>query len=269
MVNKKPTKNVLDYDPLAWLGEGDEDTEPADDDKPAVVKKAAKKKSVAKKRVSKNKAVKKSSTLKKKADGQLSKDSANDKPVINEVKLTDNEAVNMKNTDEEQPGYGFFNDEPEMTDANPPADIEEGQGYGFFSDTSEDETMKVDEATGESEVYGFFDTSDNLASSPGVDDDSNIINLGAELTIRSVATVKPLIDESISNGFDVKLAAGELQKIDTAGLQLIYSLSRTLEKTSQAITWESSNSIINDAAALIGMPGLLESSEDEGSFGFF
>ncbi len=138
--------------------------------------------------------------------------------------------------------------------------------YGFFDSVNDKELSEPEKDAG----YGFFDTSDQLSSqSVELDRASNIINLGAELTIRSVSGCKALIDENISNGFDIKLAAAELQKIDTAGLQLIYSLNKTLEKTSQCIIWESSNTIINDAAQLIGLPKLLESSEDDEAFGFF
>jgi len=216
-VAKKPSKSVLDYDPLAWLGEEKEDIS---DVKPENSKKSA----------TDNSGVKKSNTRK-----AATKKSVSKKAVTNNT-----ETENMSNSTEESQGFGFFDDEPEEKES------EQSQGYGFF-DSSEPLTSQA----------------------AAVDRATNIIDLGAELTIRSVSTCKTLIDENLSNGFDIKLSAGELQKIDSAGLQLIYSLNKTLEKTSQSISWVSSNSIINDAAKLIGMPKLLESSDDEDAFGFF
>lgn len=245
MANKKPSKSVLDYDPLAWLGDGDDDTEDLDKvESNVVINKNAEKKAAVKKAASKKKSVKKQSSKK-----TVVKKSATKKAVATQTETT------------EMSG--------EMSDAN-----EESSGYGFFGnhDPIENKTANfVAESNSESdEGYGFFEPSEQLSSqSVELDSSTNVISLGAELTIRSVSACKALIEGNISNGFDVKLAAGELQKIDTAGLQLIYSLNHTLEKTSQSINWVSSNSIINDAAQLIGMPKLLESSDDEGAFGFF
>ncbi|MBT4075479.1 MAG: STAS domain-containing protein [Gammaproteobacteria bacterium] len=237
--NKKGTKNVLDYDPLAWLAEGDsaDDTE-KDIDEPVAPEKVVKKR-VIKKVSAKKKSVKKKSTVKKIAK----------KPAKSKETIAIEETIEMSNSNEENPGYGFFDDSAE------PGEV------------------KVTESKAEPEEdtgYGFFDNSDQLDSqSEGLDNSTNVIHLGADLTIRSVTACKALIDENLTNGFDVKLAAGDLQKIDTAGLQLIYSLNNTLDKTSQSITWVSSNSIINDAAKLIGLPQLMESPEDDGAYGFF
>ena len=241
MANKKPSKSVLDYDPLAWLGEDDESTEDTGSVEAATVaKKAAVKKSVAK------------------------------KAVIDQAEVTKIETRDMHDSNEEEQGFGFFNDPAESEPSDAINEAVEDQGFGFFNDVAEAEVTKPVEDIEQDQGFGFFDSSEPLTTqSVELDGASNIINLGADLTIRSVSSCKALIDENISNGFDIRLAAGDLQKIDTAGLQLIYSLNKSLEKTSQSISWESSNSIINDAASLIGMPRLLELSEDEGSHGFF
>ncbi|MCK5662665.1 MAG: STAS domain-containing protein [Thiotrichaceae bacterium] len=135
---------------------------------------------------------------------------------------------------------------------------------------SEIEDKYLNESNNNNPAYGFFNSSE-LSNSQSVEFDSteNHINLGTELTIRSVSACKELIDRAILNGFDVKLAAGDLQKIDVAGLQLIYSLNKTLKKTSQTINWVSCNSIINEASQLIGMPLTIESPEGNGAYGFF
>ena len=264
--HKKRTKSVLDYDPLAWLSEGDTEQQDSSKDKSAsVLNETEVKKVAAKKAISKKKAVK-----------RIVKKPAATKTEIKKVEAVINEStdvsVDMSNSNEESQGYGFFGD---ITEATENVQVEQqednnqqAEAFGFFSD--DENTPAVKQAAEEDQSFGFFDTSDQLSSqSAQLDSSTNVINLGADLTIRSVSSCKKMIDESISNGFDVKLAAGDLQKIDTAGLQLLFSLHRTLEKTSQSINWVSSNSIINDRAQLLGMPKLLESSEDEGPFGFF
>ena len=79
---------------------------------------------------------------------------------------------------------------------------------------------------------------------------------------------KNLIDEQIAIGADITLSASTLQKIDTAGVQLIYSLQKSLQKTGQIILWQSESKLINDAANLLGLESLYESSESD-AFGFF
>ncbi len=265
--NKKGTKSVLDYDPLAWLAEGDS----ADDTEKAIDEPVAPKKEV-KKRVVKKVSVKKKSAKTKSIAKKVAK-----KPAKSKETTAIEETIEMSNSNEDNPGYGFFDDsaEPDELEAlaqqnDTDSKAEADQGFGFFDEPGE---VKVTESKAEPEEdpgYGFFDNSDQLDSqSVGLDNYTNVIHLGADLTIRSVTALKALIDENLTNGFDIKLAAGDLQKIDTAGLQLIYSLSNTLEKTSQSITWVSSNSIINDAAKQIGLPQLMESPEDDGAYGFF
>ena len=262
MANKKPSKSVLDYDPLAWLAEDDEPVEDSakveakpiakkvsvkqSATKKAVVRKAITNKATGKKTVAKKVTLKKTTAQKASSSEQIVKTPVAKKPVINEAEVTNIETIDMNESNEEDQGFGFFDDAPVAKITKPEEVLDEGQSFGFFDSDESLSTQAVK-----------------------LNDENNIINLGAELTIRSVSACKELIDANISNGFDIKLAAGDLQKIDTSGLQLIYSLNKTLEKTSQSIIWESSNSIINDAALLIGMPKLLESSEDEGSYGFF
>ena len=257
MANKKPSKSVLDYDPLAWLAEEDDITEEPDkeDIVPAtqkvasnktVTKKAVKKKAVIKKPAVKKTASKKATLKKPKAIEEISNQTETEKPAIKEVDVTIIEANDMNDSKEEDQGFGFFDDAPEDVPVTATEETEDEQGFGFFDSAEQLTTQSVE-----------------------LDEATHIIKLGAELTIRSVSACKELIDGNLSNGFDIKIAAGDLQKIDTAGLQLIYSLNKCLESTSQSITWVSSNSIINDAALLIGMPKLMESSDDEGTFGFF
>lgn len=218
---KKPQKNVLDYDPLAWLDNEDSDEQ-----------------------------------------------------------LASNVQTTQENSTDDSPGYGFFDDDTNMTpnqtpDEETPVTVkltheeeeqEQAQGYGFFNEADTSANSSEDDAG-----FGFFDDAPGQLQTQAaeVDPTSNVINLGAELTIRSVASCKSLIDESVNNGFDVKLAAGELQKIDSAGLQLIYSLKQSLQKTGQSIQWEQPNAIINQAARIIGLHDLLEMEDEEAGYGFF
>lgn len=226
MIKKQATKNVLAYDPLAWLDESEDKATNDSSKTDSVNNKASNKKTAAQKTVKKT-AVKKKNANKK---------SAKEKSISKKI-------------------------------ASKKSSIKKSQ--------SENEIQKVNlhdtvYESGENSAYGFFESTphDSTSQSTQIDESTHVINLGVDLTIRSVAACKSMIDETISNGFDIKLTAAELQKIDTAGLQLIYSLNKTLEKTAQVIQWESSNAIINEAAQMIGMNNLIETTAEE-AFGFF
>ena len=99
------------------------------------------------------------------------------------------------------------------------------------------------------------------------------IATGSELTIKSVASFKKLIDDSLSQRVEIRLDASELQKIDTAGLQLLFSLQKSLRKSGRQIEWLSQNDVIKSASIMIGMGSLFEndkaSIEQDQGFGFF
>ena len=194
MTRKKTTKNVLDYDPLAWLGEPEKNTESA------------------------------------------------------EITSLENEA------ETDSAAYGFFSETEEVLEELPNQDVLE--------------TPEDDPETDQS--FGFFNDDDSFSSSKISSQLStdNVIQLGAELSIRNAAECKNLIDEQLSTGQDIVLAASDLQKIDTSGVQLIYSLKKSLEKTGQTIQWHSENTLINQAANLLGLEDLYEPRDSE-TYGFF
>ncbi len=208
MVNKKVSKNVLDYDPLAWLDEGSEEPQQGVEETPEEL-------------------------------------------IESEVETTVSGTQNL--------GYGFFTDDEDASEETPEALI-----------TTQKE-QKASETEQVSEAYGFFDDDFSPSSAPTAQSDeaSGIIDLGTDLTIRSVANCKSLISERLHQGFDIRLDANQLQKIDSAGLQLLFSLDKTLKKTSQFIHWVNSNAMINEAARLAGLPELFQVKDDDSAFGFF
>ncbi len=155
---------------------------------------------------------------------------------------------------DESPGYGFFVDEPEV---------------GSAKSTAETTTETVLEAA--SAAYGFFaDESAELASAGSLTGTADgTIDLGAELTIRSISASKTMIDQALATGKDIRIDISQLQKIDSAGVQMIYSLLQTLGKTTQAVTWVGSNTMLNDAAGLLGMAPVIGDQQADEAYGFF
>jgi ABC-type transporter Mla MlaB component len=158
-------------------------------------------------------------------------------------------AQNTVESDQPQPdvGYGFFDDEPEQAFQGRQSlpSIEE-QAYGFFADEPE-----IQLSATETGVTG------------------KVIDLGAELNIRTVADCKARIQHAMNEDEDIKLDAANLQKIDTAGLQMLLSLRQSLKASSRSIQWQSFNELIDESAAMIGLPSLCVDDDSGKAFGFF
>lgn len=184
-------KNVLDYDPLAWLN--DEEDTPGSSTRSA---KASKKTAVASASKAKNSAAKKKAASKVK---------------------TVKKAVSRTSEDEDI-GFGFFDSET----------------------TSVDSDM----------------TNENSSS--------DLLSMGSELTIKNIAEFKEQVGVSLANDRDIKLDPSDLQKIDTAGLQLLYSLHKSLGNRGQGLQWASKNPVINSAASILGLNELLNASTQAG-----
>jgi len=232
MSGKKSKKQAMDYDPLAWL----DDTGQADAGEPA----QALLPDVGEFEPARQ------------DDRQAAASDGNPPPG---GEMPSPAAEQDSNTADESPGYGFFDQDSievkqETEHDMPETPVETTQAYGFFDD---------DQETGQQETQA-----DKL------DAKGEVIETGAELTIRSVAGFKEMLERSLVDGNDVRISAQGLRKIDTAGLQLLYSLKQSLAKTNQAIQWVNSSNLINDAAGLIGLPALADAVADEDeSFGFF
>ncbi len=138
-----------------------------------------------------------------------------------------------------------------------------GSKSSTVKETLKNPAVKKEDAITETAVvenvnFGFFDTGDEVMDSEivALEADTAAISLGRALTIKTVAEIKQCIDENLALNGDIRLDSTELQKIDTAGLQLLFSLQKSLNDDGQNLTWANKNSAIESAASLIGLPDL-------------
>ena len=155
---------------------------------------------------------------------------------------------------QESPAYGFFAEQADVSSAQP--------------STQAQSELVEQEATA---AYGFFadDPGDASADVVAAGATDGTIDLGAELTIRSIADSKAMIEQALATGEDIHIDISQLQRIDSSGVQMIYSLVQTLAHTSQSVSWVGSHSMIDDASRLLGMPPLLDDQQATAAFGFF
>ncbi len=100
--------------------------------------------------------------------------------------------------------------------------------------------------------------------------------LDSELTMKNVAEFKLQLDEIMKADTPVSIDAAALRKIDSAGLQMLYSLQKTLKKNGASINWKQESDVIKTAADIIEMDFVavpdqksIAEIEAEQGFGFF
>jgi len=120
--------------------------------------------------------------------------------------------------------------------------------------------------------FGFFGD-DETAQAASENSGNDVIALDSELTIKNVSSFKQLIDDRLLESAELRLDPSDLQKIDTAGLQLLFSLKASLGNSGRQIEWTNPSEVITSAAKIIGMESLLDSdlsrTEQDQGFGFF
>lgn len=109
--------------------------------------------------------------------------------------------------------------------------------------------------------YGFFDSDSSVSTDlDGVKSDSRgaVLSLGDALTVKNVAECKKQITEYLARNSEITLESADLQKVDTAGLQLLFSLQKSLAISQQRIIWKDANPVIESASRLTGLIDIIE-----------
>lgn len=81
----------------------------------------------------------------------------------------------------------------------------------------------------------------------------NQIVLQSILDIPSVASLHAELTTRLKAGADVKLHAGQVERVDTAALQLILSFIQAADTAGQACAWEQVSDPFYTAAELCGL----------------
>ncbi len=108
------------------------------------------------------------------------------------------------------------------------------------------------------------------------DEPTDYVQLDPELTMKNVAEFKQQLDQLMHKDTPIAIDADELRKIDSSGLQLLYSLQKSLAKNGATITIKNNSEVIEAAAKIVGMEleftvgqRSKEEIEAEQGFGFF
>lgn len=83
--------------------------------------------------------------------------------------------------------------------------------------------------------------------------EKNTIDCGARLSIDQAESLYQKFEAALLTGADLSLNAGQVQFCDTAGLQMIISLKKTLAQTGNDIAWEETSDNLKETASYLGL----------------
>lgn len=92
--------------------------------------------------------------------------------------------------------------------------------------------------------------------------ESKKVNCGSIFDISLVSQKSVELKEVLNDSGEIQLSAGELQKIDGAGLQLLASFFNEANKLQKSISWIDASDSLIDSARLLGLTSLLKLDEE-------
>ena len=79
------------------------------------------------------------------------------------------------------------------------------------------------------------------------------VKCGEALTIANAADLHAQLSKALEESSVIELVADSVEKVDTAGLQLLVALSRELEKVDGKMVWKEPSDVLLQAATTLGL----------------
>lgn len=89
----------------------------------------------------------------------------------------------------------------------------------------------------------------NLTVLPG----QTQIALGSDLLARDAAKVKGQLHEALGRGLPVRISSERLERVDTAGLQLLLAFVLQVKAKGLGLEWDDGNETLSRAFARLGL----------------
>ncbi len=87
--------------------------------------------------------------------------------------------------------------------------------------------------------------------------DSAKISCGTIFDISMVGQKYPEFKDALVSQSNIQISAGELQKIDGAGIQLLVSFFKEAEKSHKEVIWDDISDVLENSARLLGVDKVL------------
>ena len=106
---------------------------------------------------------------------------------------------------------------------------------------------------------------EEVETTPAAVDAAGPLALAPLCTLREAVAMKGQLLERLDQAGDVEIDAGHVEKIDTAGLQLLVAFSRQLRESHRELAWKAVAPELSRAAAQIGLADTLGLPAAEGA----
>jgi len=83
--------------------------------------------------------------------------------------------------------------------------------------------------------------------------DSVMIDCGTALTVANAAELHQKLQAALNDSSTLNLKADEVEKVDTAGLQLFVALNKEVTKLSGQVVWHQPSQALAQAAKTLGL----------------
>lgn len=84
-----------------------------------------------------------------------------------------------------------------------------------------------------------------------------VISLGVNCSIKDAAALKQSLRALVDVADEIVIEAGEVERLDTAAVQLLCAFVRQRASLSRKVVWRSSSPALAEAACLLGVGALL------------
>lgn len=84
-------------------------------------------------------------------------------------------------------------------------------------------------------------------------DKTDTVQCGEALTIANAASIVDQVKSILGETANINVDAHEVDKVDTAGLQIFIALNREVEKSHGKLTWQSPSEALESAARTLGL----------------
>jgi ABC-type transporter Mla MlaB component len=88
--------------------------------------------------------------------------------------------------------------------------------------------------------------------------DENLVDFGSTLTIAEATQHKNVLLQALKLAKPIVLKADKIEKIDTAGLQLLLSFIKSAAQKNIPWQWQTPSSLLKEKASLLGIIDLLK-----------
>lgn len=79
------------------------------------------------------------------------------------------------------------------------------------------------------------------------------IDCGSNLTVATAADMHQKLQDALNGSSTINLKADEVEKVDTAGLQLFVALNKELDKSGGKLVWQTPSETLLQASNTLGL----------------